>query len=87
MKYRDCYEWTRTEQGKYIRYASKSEIISLFVMILIPALLLGWLIPQMDNIVTFVLLKIMIALIAVIGLLCNCILFGIYLRERVVFDE
>lgn len=82
MKYRDCYEWTRTEQGKYIRYASKSEIISLFVMILIPALLLGWLIPQLDYIVTFVL-----SLIAVIGLLCNCILFGIYLKERVVFDE
>jgi len=83
MKYRDRYEWTRTEQGKYIRYASKSEIILLFVMILIPALLLGWLIPQLDNIVTFVLSLI----IGVIGLLYNCILFGIYLIERVVFDE
>lgn len=82
MRYRDCYEWTRTDQGKYIRYASKSEIIWLLVMILIPALLLGWLIPRLDNIVAFVL-----SLMATIGLFCNYILFGMYLRERVVFDE
>ena len=82
MRYRDCYEWTRTDQGDYIRYASKSEIIGLIVTILIPALLLGGLIPYLDNIVVFVL-----SLMATIGLFCNCILLGLYLRERVVFDE
>ena len=81
MKYRDCYEWTQTEQGKYIRYASKWDLIIGIVSVIIPALLLGWLIPYLDNIVVFVL-----GVMSFSGLFCNSILLGMYLRERVVFD-